>query len=553
MMDIEQAKQQVKRAVREYFARDEAGMPRIPQGRQRPLFLLGAPGIGKTAIVEQVARELGCGLVSYSMTHHTRQSALGLPLIVERDYAGRAVETTEYTMSEIIASVYDCMERTGCDRGILFLDEINCVSETLYPSMLQFLQFKMFGRHRVPDGWAIVCAGNPPAYNRSVHEFDVVTLDRLRTIRVEPDLKAWEAFAREAGTHPAVLSYLEVRPEDFYHVESTPDGKRFVTARSWSDLSETIAVAEDVGDPVDADLIGQFLQDDEVAGRFSAYYELFATYRSDYQVPQILDGTASDEVRERARKAALDERLALLDLMVDAVSAQCADVLERERVTFAVRDALRQAKPLIEGGTSVHEAFAAATDPTRADEGAGSAAPAGGAPQASARGAAAGQTGGIPQASAGGFASASAGTHGATTGASGASSAEGDQRVQRLAHARLAAFAGACDRARQTAGPVAMEVVSQAYAQMVDALTADTDHARASIDHAYAFIDEVFGAGRESLVFTTELTARSAAAGFVNRFGSAGYFAHNKELLVDHARDDLMRQADDLASELGIE
>mgnify|MGYP007134713114 CR=1 FL=1 len=54
-------------------------------------------------------------------------------------------------MSEIIASVYETMERTGCQEGILFLDEINCVSETLAPTMLQFLQNKTFGTHRVPE------------------------------------------------------------------------------------------------------------------------------------------------------------------------------------------------------------------------------------------------------------------------------------------------------------------------------------------------------------------------------------------------------------------
>ena len=54
------------------------------------------------------------------------------------------MSVTEYTMSEIIASVYETMERTGCREGILFRDEINCVSETLAPTMLQFLQNKTF-------------------------------------------------------------------------------------------------------------------------------------------------------------------------------------------------------------------------------------------------------------------------------------------------------------------------------------------------------------------------------------------------------------------------
>ena len=82
------------------------------------------------------------------MTHHTRQSALGLPYIVEKEYGGEKFQVSEYTMSEIIAAVYEVMEDTGIREGILFLDEINCVSETLAPAMLQFLQYKTFGQHK---------------------------------------------------------------------------------------------------------------------------------------------------------------------------------------------------------------------------------------------------------------------------------------------------------------------------------------------------------------------------------------------------------------------
>ena len=53
--------------------------------------------------------------------------------------------------------------------------------------MLQFLQYKTFGSHKVPDGWIIVAAGNPPEYNKSVREFDIVTLDRVKKIEVEED------------------------------------------------------------------------------------------------------------------------------------------------------------------------------------------------------------------------------------------------------------------------------------------------------------------------------------------------------------------------------
>jgi len=199
-MNIRQAKQQIERSMKAYFAKDEFGEYRLSINRQRPVFLIGAPGIGKTAIMEQIAQELEVGFIAYSMTHHTRQSALGLPFISHRTYGGEEYDVSEYTMSEIIASVYETMEATGKKEGILFLDEINCVSETLTPAMLQFLQYKVFGRHRVPDGWIVVTAGNPPEYNRTVHDFDMATWDRLKRIDVDPDYTAWRDYAVETGT-----------------------------------------------------------------------------------------------------------------------------------------------------------------------------------------------------------------------------------------------------------------------------------------------------------------------------------------------------------------
>ena len=139
-MNIREAKQELCNTLRAYHRKDEQGNYRYPLIRQRPVLLMGPPGIGKTAIMEQVARECGVGLVAYTITHHTRQSAIGLPHIEKRVYDGREVSVTEYTLSEIIASVYECMQQTGYREGILFIDEINCVSETLAPTMLQFLQ-----------------------------------------------------------------------------------------------------------------------------------------------------------------------------------------------------------------------------------------------------------------------------------------------------------------------------------------------------------------------------------------------------------------------------
>ena len=289
-MNIREAKQEIIRAVRAYLDKDETGAYTIPPERQRPILLMGPPGIGKTAIMEQVAQECGIGLVSYTITHHTRQSAIGLPFISRKVYGGREYSVTEYTMSEIIAAVYDQIETAGVKEGILFLDEINCVSETLAPTMLQFLQYKTFGTHRVPDGFIIVTAGNPPQYNKSVRDFDIVTLDRLRRIDIEEDFQAFKEYASRARLHGAVMAYLGIRSEHFYSIRTEVEGRHFVTARGWEDLSRTIQVHEKQGIPVDETLAVQFLQDPDIARSFAAYYDLYKKYSDVYRIPDILAG-----------------------------------------------------------------------------------------------------------------------------------------------------------------------------------------------------------------------------------------------------------------------
>ena len=331
-MNIAKAKQQLIETAKAYFAKDEDGLYRIRPREQRPVLLMGPPGIGKTAIAEQAAQEMGIGFLSYSMTHHTRQSALGLPLIEKRTFQGQEYAVSEYTMSEIIASVYELMENTGAAEGILFLDEINCVSETLTPVMLQFLQYKIFGKHALPEGWMVVAAGNPPEYNRSAREFDIVTLDRLKVIHIEPDFEAWRKYSEEKGIHPAVLSFLTGHRERFYDVHADIDGKQFATARGWSDLAEMLTACETEKISVSPDLIAQYIQHPQAAEEFASFYELYRKYESDYRIGEILHGTAPEEIRQRAAAAPFDERWSLLMMLLRRVSRDTAEAVLTEDV-----------------------------------------------------------------------------------------------------------------------------------------------------------------------------------------------------------------------------
>ena len=341
-MNIKRAKQEIKDTIEAYFLKNEWGEYEIPAIRQRPILLLGSPGIGKTQIMEQIASECEIGLVAYTITHHTRQSAVGLPFIKEEQYDGKTYSVTEYTMSEIIASVYRKIEKGGRKEGILFIDEINCVSETLAPTMLQFLQCKTFGNQAVPEGWIIAAAGNPPEYNKSVRDFDMVTLDRVRCMIIEADLGVWKEYAREKRLNSAILSYLELRPKNFYRVEADVDGLQFVTARGWEDLSNLMDVYEELGIPVDEEIIHEFLRHEDVAEDVSAYFDLYKKYQDDYGIAEILEGKVKPSVYARIDQAAFDERLSVVNLLLDGVSNVFYQIQREREITDAWYDFLKE-------------------------------------------------------------------------------------------------------------------------------------------------------------------------------------------------------------------
>jgi len=326
MMNIQDAKDHIKDAVEAYLSKDEAGNYLIPRARQRPIMVMGAPGLGKTAIMSQIAAELGIGYVSYTITHHTRQSAIGLPMIEKVVYDGYECTVTRYTMSEIITSVYDVVYNEKKKEGILFIDEINCVSETLAPAMLDLLQNKKFGPHLIPDGWILVAAGNPSEFNDSAREFDVATLDRVRIIEVEPDTDVWLRYAMSTGINDSIIYYLKVKPQNLLKIERTVDGIHFVTPRAWEDLSVVLNEFESKGVWANIHVITQYVRDPEIATEFNKYREFYRKYSEDYNSDAILAG--SFEAGPDTMSA--EGRLAVISILVGKLNAEAGNALSLE-------------------------------------------------------------------------------------------------------------------------------------------------------------------------------------------------------------------------------
>lgn len=350
-MIIKDVKEQIKNTVQVYLKKNDYGEYKVPVINQRPIFLIGPPGIGKTAIMEQIAQEMGIAIVSYSMTHHTRQSALGLPIVEKKVYGEKEYTVCEYSMSEIIGSIYETMEKSGTKEGILFLDEINCISETLTPSMLQFLQYKKFGKFSVPEGWIIITAGNPPEYNKSVKEFDIVTLDRLRVIEVDSDYDAWREYAKEKGVHHAIINYLDAHKNDFYHVEIDTGEKTYVTARGWEDLSEMLFMLEQEEISTDEGLVFQYIRNKDIAKEFNLYYELYKKYKGLYNVDALINGETDEDVMLHLKKAKFDERVAVTNLILDNILTKIDALMDYENVLSILLPLLRQVEQECQSGS----------------------------------------------------------------------------------------------------------------------------------------------------------------------------------------------------------
>lgn len=351
-VNILEAKESLLQATKLYFAVDEKVKKPVATRRNRPICFMGPAGIGKTEIVHQVADELGLALCSYSLVHHTRQSLLGLPRLEETEWQGKTVCCTHYTMSEIIAEIHKIMEETGGKQGILFLDEFNCASESIRPVMLQLLQEKALGTHKIPEGWMLVLSGNPPQYNKSAKDLDPVTLDRVRLLHVEPDLRVWLNYAKESGVHPVVLSFLEENPHYFSRYEGGKgqNNKELVTPRGWEDLSIQIKLMEEIDAPITPAFIGQYFQSSDVIHKFHNYFKRFAVINRTGLMQRISgrDLTAIDELKAMD----VQSRWAVVSSLINRIESLAEKVISDEETVEHFYNLLKENADTLKGGAT---------------------------------------------------------------------------------------------------------------------------------------------------------------------------------------------------------
>ena len=165
----------------------------------------------------------------------------------------------------------------------------------------------------------------------------MVTLDRVRYMELEADYPVWKEYAKAEHIHQAILSYLELRPNNFYRVESDVDGMHFVTARGWEDLSYLLKSYEELHLSVNETVIYEFIHHKETAMDAAAYIALFYKYQDNYGIPDILSGNIRPQIFARISHAAFDERLSVTNLLSDGLMNYFVRAyIEKERTDFCL-------------------------------------------------------------------------------------------------------------------------------------------------------------------------------------------------------------------------
>lgn len=213
--------------------------------------LHGRPGIGKTQIVEELARRIGGKLYDMRLTTIEPSDLRGMP---------------HYDHENKLTVWYRPEDLPDTDEpAVLFLDEITAAPPFIQPTAYGLLQERRIGQHLIRDNTIIVAAGNTVDDGAVAYEMGTAISDRLSHMLVEADPKDWvENYAIPKKLHPAVISFIQTRP-DFFETtqEALKDGNVIAaTPRSWERVSQIMYHVKDrlVRDIMIAGTVGKHIQ-----------------------------------------------------------------------------------------------------------------------------------------------------------------------------------------------------------------------------------------------------------------------------------------------------
>lgn len=188
----------------------------------RPVFVWGAPGIGKSALIEKFSNEVGLPCVSLLGSQLAPEDIIGIPQIKG--------DTSEFLPPKMIA-------RT--EPYVLFLDELNACSQEVQKAFYSLIHERRIGEYHLPEGSIVIGAGNRSQDSAIVKTMSSALINRMFHVQLTVNPREWIHWAQANNIHPWVIDYIIQRPDHLFS-EPPKTEEPFSTPRSWHMLSDAL-------------------------------------------------------------------------------------------------------------------------------------------------------------------------------------------------------------------------------------------------------------------------------------------------------------------------
>jgi len=198
-----------------------------------PTFLWGAPGIGKSSIVKQIAKSKEIGFIDLRLALMDPTDLKGIPFY-DKDLHSALWAPPAFLPKD--------------KEGILFLDELNSAAPTVQASAYQLILDRRVGEYELPDGWAIVAAGNREGDRGVTYRMPSPLANRFVHFEMDVNVEDWRLWAYGSGVDERVISYISYKNEHLFTFDPKSDVKSFATPRSWEYVNSVLrsSVSDDL-------------------------------------------------------------------------------------------------------------------------------------------------------------------------------------------------------------------------------------------------------------------------------------------------------------------
>ena len=204
--------------------------------KQRPLFIWGPPGIGKSDIVSQISEDIDAYMIDVRLSLWEPTDIKGVPYYAANDNTMKWAPPAELPDAKM-AKKYK--------KIILFLDEMNSAAPAVQAAAYQLILNRKVGTYKLPDNVLIVAAGNREADKGVTYRMPAPLANRFVHLELKVDFDDWFSWAVKNSIHEDVVGYLTFAKKDLYDFDPKSPSRSFATPRSWSFVSELLEDDDD--------------------------------------------------------------------------------------------------------------------------------------------------------------------------------------------------------------------------------------------------------------------------------------------------------------------